>query len=73
MSAQMGIQIHTQQKERERVCVSGKRDPSIPLLSSYAQRTGHPTPQTLAQAMFIAALFTTARKCKQTEGPSTDE
>lgn len=73
MSAQMGIQIHTQQKERESVCVSGKRDPSIPLLSSYAQRTGHPTPQTLAQAMFIAALFTTARKCKQTEGPSTDE
>ena len=46
-------------------------DPAIPLLGIYPEKTI--IKKDTCTPMFIAALFTIARSCKQPKCPSTDE
>ena len=48
-------------------------DPAIPLLGLYSKNPETPIQKSLCTPMFIAALFTIAKICKQPKFPSVDE
>ena len=48
-------------------------DPMIPLLGIYPKNPETPIEKNIFTPMFIAALFTIAKICKQPKYPSVDE
>ena len=48
-------------------------DLRIPLLGIYPKETSSQIQRDICTSMFIAALFTIAKKCKQPKCPSVDE